>query len=207
MSEQEHARQEDQLVVGELDRVGVAVRSTQDLMHTKQPYPDAIPVLVRMLSVVQGYTMKEIIARTLGTKEARGHAEGPLISLFSTSLSDDSQDAKRLRWAIANSLDILGSKGISGLLLPLLRDPRSGSARGPLILAAAKTKDPAVIDDLLELLNDDDVTGFAAAGLGILRAKQALSKLKEIAQSTKNAWIRREALAALRRLGVRDMRA
>jgi HEAT repeat protein len=71
-----------------------------------------------------------------------------------------------------------------------------------LALAAAKTKDPEVIPTLLELLEDGNVVGHAAAGLGMLRAKAAIPKLKEIAETTDNAWIRREAKTALRRLGV-----
>jgi hypothetical protein len=188
---------EDQLVVGALQKVGVHVTSSQDLMNTRDPYPLAIPVLVEMLSIVQTYTVKEIIARSLGAKEAKGKAEHALMAEFESSLSDESVEAQSFRWAISNTLEIIGGKGDVDTLMRLLLDPRSASARGLLSIAAAKTKDPRVIPILMVYLDVEDLQGFAARGLGKFRAKEAVPKLKVIAATTKNSWVRREAVKAL----------
>ena len=190
MNEQE--RLEDESVVHALGGVGVSVTSTQDLMNTRGPYPAAIPVLVRMLGTVETYMMKEIIVRSLGTKEAKGKAERALIDEFDSSLNDDGVEAKSFRWAIANTLDLIGGKGDVDAFVRLLRDPRSANARGLLSIAAAKTQDRRIVPVLLDYLDSENLQGFAARGLGILRAREALPKLRDIGKETKNSWIRRE---------------
>lgn len=203
MNEHEQILKEDRLVAKALQKAGVYVTSSEDLVNTRERYPKAIPVLLEMLQTVQTYTIKGVIVRSLGVREAKGKAEPFLISEFESSLADTSDVAGGFRWKIANTLEVLGGgRDSSGALLRLLRDPRSGSARGMLSLAAAKTKDRRLIPLLLENLETDDFLGFAARGLGILRAEEAIPKLKELAAKTKNSWVRREALTALRRMGV-----
>jgi len=43
-----------------------------------------------------------------------------------------------------------------------------------------------------------------AEGLGILRAEEAIPKLRIIAKEHGKAWVRRQAKTALKRLGVTD---
>lgn len=188
------------MVVSALRAVGVSVDSSQDLMNTNAPYPSAIPVLIEMLEKVESYAVKEIIVRSLAVKEARGKAEPALIAAFQSSLDDGEVEARAFRWAIANTLDAIGGKGDVNALIGLLRDPRSARARGLLSIAAAKTKDRSVVPVLLSYLDSEDLQGFAARGLGLLRAKEAIPKLGAIATETKNSWIRREALKALQRI-------
>jgi hypothetical protein len=205
MDDHEQVLREDQLVVKALRAAGVFVNSSQDLMRTRERYPKAIPVLLEMLPKVRTHTIKEIIARSLGVREAKGHAEPFLIFEFESSFSDIGREANSLRWAIGNTFDILGGgKGVSEALLRLLKDSRSGEARGPLILAVAKSKNRDAIPTLLEMLEDDNFTGFAAAGLGILHAEEAIPRLKALADGCSNAWVRREAKTALKKLGVTD---
>src|SRR5436305_4806254 len=109
---------EDQMVAEALQNVGLLVSSSQELLRTRDRYPKAIPVLLEMLPKVKTYTMKEIIARALGVREAKGRAEPLLISEFEASLPDSGSEAESLRWAIANTFEILGGgRGISESLL------------------------------------------------------------------------------------------
>jgi HEAT repeat protein len=198
MNEQE--RLEDESVVHALGKVGISVSSTQDLMDTRCPYPAAVPVLIDMLGKVDTYMVKEMIVRSLGTKAAKGKAEKALIGAFDSSLHDDCVEARAYRWAIANTLDLIGGKGDVDAFVRLLQDPRSSNARGLLGVAAAKTKDKKVIPVLLEYLDSEKLQGFAARGLGILRASEAAPRLRAIAAETKNSWVRREATKAVSRI-------
>lgn len=193
---------EDRAVVEALSKVGTVVASTQDLFKAREPYPLAVPVLLGMLAKVQTYAMREIIVRCLAAKESKGKIERELIAQFERSLWDASIDAQAFRWAIANTLETVGGKADVDDLIRLLRDPRSYRSRGMLSLAAAKTKNPKMIPILLEFLDsgDLDLQGFAAAGLGKLRAEVAIPKLEALAAETKNSWVRREARNALRRI-------
>jgi HEAT repeat protein len=199
MTEKERA--EDQLIVEELNAVGIDVATVQDLMRAEAAYSAAIPVLISMLGKVETYALREIMARSLGTRSAKGKAERALIAEFERCLDDDSVDAKAFRWAIANTLELIGGKGDVDDLMRLLRDPRSANARGMLSLAAAKTKDKRLIPILLEYLESENLQGFAARGLGVLQAREAIPMLRVIAAETKNNWVRREATKALARIG------
>jgi HEAT repeat protein len=191
---------EDQVLVEALKEVGVQVTSSQDLINTRVSYSEAIPVLLEFLWKVETYAIKETIVRSLATKGAKGKVEESLLKAFEASLSDESTAARTFRWAIANTLDLIGGKADVDDLVRLLQDPRSARARGLLIMAAAKTKDRKIIALLLEFLDDESLQGFAAAGLGTLRAEEAIQKLKSLAADTKNSWVRREALNALKRI-------
>lgn len=197
----EKVQREDQLVVDALREAGVCVASSQDLMDARDPYPMAVPVLIGVLGKLNTYAIKEVVVRSLGVKAAKGRAEQALIKEFDLSLPDASPEAQSFRWAIANTLELIGGKGDVDALVRLMRDPRSARARGLLSIAAAKTKDRKVIPVLLDYLDSEGLQGFAARGLGIFRAQEAVPRLKEISTSTKNSWIRRETLKALHRIG------
>lgn len=118
-------------------------------------------------------------------------------------MPDVSPIADDFRWKIANTFEILGGgKGVSDQLLSLLLDPRSGTSRGMLSIAVAKSKNRSAIPVLLNMLEENDFPGFAAQGLGILRAEEAVPKLREVAKEHGNPWVRQQAKTALRRLGV-----
>ncbi|MEO0249525.1 MAG: hypothetical protein ABIN58_08295, partial [candidate division WOR-3 bacterium] len=64
--------QEDQVIVCALrDEAGLEVSSVWDLVNTSEPYPEAIPVLIKLLSQIEEPHMKEGIVRALTVKEAR----------------------------------------------------------------------------------------------------------------------------------------
>jgi HEAT repeat protein len=127
-----------------------------------------------------------------------------LLHQFESSLADGSADAQAFRWAIANTLDSISGKSDVETLVRLLRDPRSARARGLLSVAAAKTKDRRVVPILLDYLDSEDLQGFAARGLGLMRAREAVQKLKIVAAKTSNSWVRRETLKALKKLASED---
>ena len=81
-----------------------------------------------------------------------------------------STDAKAFRWAIANTLELIGGKGDVNDLIRLLRDSRSGSARGVLGLAAAKTKDKRIVPILPPLRGfmyvEEACFGFCVSHIG-----------------------------------------
>jgi hypothetical protein len=72
MDEREKVLQEDQLVVDALREAGVLVSSSQDLMHTRERYPKAIPVLLEMLPKMQTFALKDIIVRSLVREKRHG---------------------------------------------------------------------------------------------------------------------------------------
>jgi HEAT repeat protein len=196
----------DEEVVAALEKVGIDVRSTQDLLKRRESYAAAIPTLVRLLSVIDSYRVKEVIVRSLGTRDARTEAEETLVREFEKTLGDESMQASAFRWAIANTLEILGGgRIVANDILRLALDSRSGRARRLLAISAAKAKAANAGEALIGMLDDPQLAPFAANGLGLLRESKAIPKLLELAESS-HAFTRREARTALKRLGVPDSR-
>lgn len=190
--------QEDKRVAEALAKVGVHVSSVYDLVNTGKPYPEAIPVLIKLLSEVRDNRIKEGVVRALTVKEARGVATKPLIAEFK-NVRPDEHGAESLKWAIGNALSVVADDSVFEELVELVKDRRHGRARQMLAIALGNMKNSQADDILIELLNDDDVGGHAIVSLGKRRAKKARPQIERFLSHEKT-WIRKEAKQAIARI-------
>ena len=68
-----------------------------------------------------------------------------------------------------------------------------------LALALGNMHNPRAVDVLTDLLDDEEVVGYAVMALGKLRASAARERLETLTKHP-NKWVRREAQKALSRL-------
>ena len=186
-------------VVRALQETGLAVESVYDLVNSPRPYPQAIPVLLRLLGDVEDDRTKEGIVRALGVKEARGVAAPALIEEFKRIDPEQTGSRQDLKWAIGNALSVVMDETVFDDVAQLLRDKRHGDAREMLVLGVARLKDRRSEGLLMQLLDDDELAGHAIIALGRLKAKRARPRIEQYLQHTK-PWIRREARKALERI-------
>jgi hypothetical protein len=102
-----------------------AVRSISDLVNTPDSYPEAIPILMKHLALVQHPVMVNSIARALTVKEARGTAASRLImeKLKQTDQCPiQSGAAYQARWALANVLTVVGEENMVDEIKALIVD-------------------------------------------------------------------------------------
>jgi len=193
-------REDDRRVVSALGEHGVYVSSIWDLVHTKQGYKEAIPVLIDMLSKVDDLGIKEGLVRALTVKEAAPVAALPLIKEFRQLMGDQSPRAGSVRWAIANALTVVAGKDSSNDVIELLKSPASGRARQMLALTLGRRlKDARGIPILIDLLDEEDVVGHAVEALGLLKAAEAQSHLLKLKRHPRT-WVRKEVEKALKRI-------
>jgi HEAT repeat protein len=190
---------EDARVALALKRDGIEVSSVFDLVNAKDAYPKAIPVLMKCLGEVQEPWIKEGIVRALTVKEARGIAEDTLLDEFQKIQPDEPPPKQMLKWATGNALSVVGTDKSFGRLAALVRDKRHGKAREMLAVTLGNMKNPAAVDVLIELLDDDEVAGHALMALGKLKAQKARSHIEGFLNHPK-AWVRKEASKALVKL-------
>ena len=143
----------------DLRQVGVDVTDPWDLVNTRSSYRPAIPVLLRWLALADSDVpaherdrFREAVVRSLGVKEARGHAAPALVEEFRRPGSSPD-----VRWAAGNALSVVADDGVFDDLVLLARDRSYGRAWEMLPLALARTKHPEAVQVLLELLDDDDI--------------------------------------------------
>src|SRR4051812_776642 len=182
-------------VLAELARLGYELGAVGDLRRLGTPYPDAVPVLVRWMSVVDYTPLKEDIVRTLSVPWAQDAAKA-LVAEFERV--DDPTNIG-VRWAIGNALEVLAADTIADEMIRLATDLRYGKARQMIVLGLGKLKAPRAVDVLMSLLGDEAVEGHAVMSLGKLRAKVARPRLEALLRHSQ-PWLRKEVTKAIARI-------
>jgi hypothetical protein len=182
-------------VLAELAGLGYELGAIGDLRRLGTPYPDAVPVLVRWMSLVDYTPLKEDIVRTLSVPWAHDAAEA-LVAEFERV---DDPTNMGVRWAIGNALEVLAAETIAEEMIRLAADLRYGKARQMVVLGLGKLKGARVVNALMSLLGDEAVEGHAVMSLGKLRAKEARPRLETLLHHPQT-WLRKEAKKALARI-------
>jgi HEAT repeats len=175
------------------------------VVPTRFDYDAAVPILVKWLPRIRDPLEKEVIARSLaGEKSAPAEAARLLVAEFRRAPQSDESH----KWAYANTLATLAEAEIADDLIELIRDPRHGRARQMLCDALKRTKDPRAPDTLIELIDDDAVSGHAISALRSYGPKSSLPYLRRarpkleavIQRPTASQLAQRQARTALARL-------
>lgn len=177
----------------------IAVRSVWDLVSTPESYPEAIPVLARMLGSVHDPEVKEGIARALTVKGAGPLASRPLIDAMESLFDDTTAAGSSARWAIGNALSVIAPKEAAPELLMLLRRRETAEGRQMLALGLARLKYKPAIPVLLELLGDEQLVAQVTSALATLGAIEAIPRLEPLLEHP-NAFVRKTAKKALEKL-------
>jgi len=94
---------------------------------------------------------------------------------------------------------VVADQSLFEQLCELVRDRRHGTARQMIVLALGKIKNPRAIDALIELLDDDDVSGHALSSLLKLKARKARPHFQRFLNDPRG-WVRKIAAKAVARL-------
>lgn len=179
----------------ELISSGFDIRWVSDLFNKRLDYRDAIPILIKWLPIVENQDVKEEIVRALSVPWARGtEAPGLLVNEF-RKLGHNSG----LRWAIGNALSVVADDKQCNDILELIHDKGYNSAREMLVVALGNMDKLKVEPFLINLLDDEDLVGFAIKALRKIKSEKALPYLEKL-QNHPRTWIRNEAKKAVKRL-------
>lgn len=185
-------REASKPVLAELSQAGLEVEWISDLYNRGVDYRRAIPILLRWLPCVENPAVKEAIVRALSVPWAK-HTKAPtlLVEEFRRSKSDFG-----LNWAIGNALSVVADDDVLNDIVGLIRDKRYGKAREMLVVALGNMKTPDVKNTLIDLLEDEDLAGYAIMALSKLKTKEARPAIERFLNHPKS-WVRKEAKKAL----------
>jgi len=182
-------------VLQDLRDIGYEVETIGELVEkeypARGPYKDAVPILMKWLPKVEYDALKEDIVRTLSVPWAKDAAPF-LVSEFRCA-----GEGRGLRWVVGNALSVVATPAIFPDLVQLVRNREYGKDREMLALALAKVKTKESVDVLVELLEDEDLSGHALAALAKLKAAVPRKLVERFADHPK-AWVRREASRLLK---------
>jgi HEAT repeat protein len=190
---------EDARVTETLRFAGFRVDSVYDLVNSKEPYPTAVPILVRLLPELRHDRIKEGVARALTVPEAKPFVRD-LIDEF-RKMQPNEAPGEHAKWAIGNAISVAGHDGVFDEVVALMRDTRHGWTRAMLPLAMLRMKKhrAAAIRELIASLSDDEIALQSAAALARLKAPEAVDPLKRLTSHT-NKDLQQAAAKALKKL-------
>lgn len=188
-------------LIRDLDQVGVHVDDLWDLVHTRDSYKAAVPVLIDWLANLEARVPEpdrrgeeEGLVRALTVREARPAAARVLIDRFRRpGLSPGTG------WEIGNALSVVADDSVFDDLYDLAQDRRYGSDRQMIVEGLGRSKNPRAVPLLISLISDKDITAHAISALGKLKARQAVPAIEPLLDDPRPL-VRREAQNALRRL-------
>jgi HEAT repeat protein len=171
-------------ITEDLAAAGVSVKHPRDLVDIADPYPAAIPVLIRWIDRLGTAELPEddrlylweTLARALTVGEARPVAGPALVRLFREPRLREGN-----RWAVGNALDTVADESLLNDLIALANDQGFGAARQMVVHVLGRVghgpRREEVVDCLIGALDDETVVAFAIMALTKLRATRALSKI------------------------------
>lgn len=149
----------------ELKDAGARFSDPWDMVNTKEPYPEAIDILVKHLSINYHDKNKEGIIRALTVKEAKGKANKALIEEYNKT----PKEKDNLRWIIGNAFTVIITKEDIESILPIVMNKDNGMSRYRFVEALGKIKTEQVKAALTKLLDDEEMAPYAAKALNKFR--------------------------------------
>lgn len=181
-------------IVDELSQKGIKINTVSDLKYrSKDEYLKALPVLLDWINKDIDRHLKEDIVRTLSMPWAKSIAGRPLIKEFKK------KPIWSLGWAIGNGLAVVADDSVFEDIVKLVKDKSYGRSREMVVVSLANMNNPYAEDVLIDLLDDEEVKGFAVIALGKLKSKKALVKLREFLDNP-NASLRNEVKKAIQKI-------
>ena len=155
------AREEEPLVQ-EIARAGLLIDSVWDLVNTREPYPEAIPVLLRHLEKTDyDPAIRDGIARAL---TVRGYPE-ILPAMIEAFRRDPEPRLNGPKWAMGNAIEVLFDDKYVEEIAELAKDSSHGAARSELVFALAKSRTSLADETLQDLRSDPQITVFVEEAL------------------------------------------
>lgn len=153
---------EEAPILREIAENGLIIDSIADLVNTREPYPEAIPVLLRHLKKGDySPDIRDTLARSL---TVRGYPE-ILPAMIEAFRRDPDPRLNGPKWAMGNAIRILFDDKYVEEIAALARDQAHGEARSELAFALGKSKTKLAEETLQELRSDPQITVYVQEAL------------------------------------------
>ena len=169
---------DEQPLVQALCEAGLDLNSVWDLVLIREPYPQAIPILVEHLDRPYSPKTKEGIARALTVEEAKGVAWCALLAEFrkETDLSHRPNDM--MKFALANALSFISDEAVLDDVLELVQDQRHGDNRYILVSCLWRYDDEKVLRILEKLTGDAEEPVVKEANITLDKLQRRQNKVE-----------------------------
>lgn len=158
---QELLNKDEQPIIKDIEKVGIKINSVWDFVNTSEPYPVAIPLLIKHLKKNYHQRTKAGIARALAVPEARESAWEVLLDEYDKATSDEEiEDPKKRGYkdGLAAAISFLADKSRMDIIFELVRNKRHGKSRVFFVENLFKLREEAeVMQIVLKIKGDKDL--------------------------------------------------
>lgn len=167
-----HLGRLEQPLVADLEAAGYHINSVWDLVNSRGPYPEAIPVLLRHLKRVDYHPdIRQGIARALSRRDPQVKEAIP--ELLEAFRRDPDPRLNGPKWAIGNAIQTVYDDRYLDEIVEIVRDRSHGPARTELVQALGKSKNELARTTLAALTEDSDEDVALVAGRALARWEKA----------------------------------
>ena len=102
------------------------------------------------------------------------------------------------KWAIGNTMEAIANDEVLDDIIVIINDKSNGKSREMFVAALGNMKDSKVEPYLVNLLDDEDLSGYAIMALSKLEAISTIEAIRKAEKHSK-PWVRKEAQKTIRK--------
>lgn len=165
-----------------------------DLFKSKDLWLSCVPTIKEWIFKVKSNDVFETLIRLLAIPPLKKTSTAKEIigQFYRPGISDVT------KWAIGNTMEVIANDEVLDDIIAIIDDKSNGKAREMFAVSLGNMKDPKVVPYLVNLLDDEDMTGHAIMGLSKLKAVSTIDDIRK-AENHPRTWVRKEAQKTVRK--------
>ena len=165
-----------------------------DLYKSKELWISCIPTIKEWIFKVKSDDVFEALIRLLAIPPLKKTSTAKEIigQFYRPGLSSST------KWAVGNTMSIIANDEVLDDIIEIIDDKQNERSRQMFVVALGNMKDPKVVPYLVNLLDDEDLTGHAIMGLSKLKADSTIDDIRK-AENHPRPWVRKEVQKTVRK--------
>lgn len=176
----------------EIREKNIEISSIDELIKIDKKYKDLVPIILRHLELTDDESDKQFLVRCLGVRGFTDVTETLIKEFYEAS-------SVSYKWAIGNSLLNIMNKESLETMIKIAQETEHGIARQMIVVAIGKMKQIETLPVLLNLLNDEEITGHVIIALSNFK-DQSIIPFIEPYMNHQVKWISNEAKKLIKKL-------
>ena len=188
-------RKEIAEIVNDLAKKDILIEQfPDDLYKSKELWMSCIPTIKEWVFKAKSDDIFQLLISMLAIPPLKKTSTAKEIigQFYRPGISDGT------KWAIGNTMEVIANDEVLDDIVAIIDDKSNGKAREMFAVALGNMKDPKVVPYLVNLLDDENLTGHAIMGLSKLKAICTIDDIRKV-ENHPRTWVRKEAQKTIRK--------
>lgn len=181
-----------ELLIRDVNKEGYNIEHYHELLKLKTKDKKLIPVFLKHLKNEEDLNRKELVIDCLKVK---GFTDATQTLIEEFLLNDN----RLYKWTIGDTFSYIQDKAHEDDYIDIVKNKQHGIARQMVVVTLGKIKSKKAIPNLINLLEDTDVSGHVIMALGYYGKVELIEEIEPFLEHDE-AWIRNEAKKSIKKL-------